>query len=127
MFSDIDVIHQNVLYLFSSAEGPAMSSQAATALAFFNQQKPENNWPDPDLSVLDDRRGPVPAVPARAAAGTVARLDRRDRAGERCAGGLRAAVGAGRRGRRVQPDPAYRDKPGRPTSHWQFNPALAES
>jgi hypothetical protein len=40
-----------------------MSSQAATALAFFNQQKPENNWPDPDLSVLDDRRGPVPAVP----------------------------------------------------------------
>jgi hypothetical protein len=46
-----------------SDEGPAMSSQAATALAFFNQQKPENNWPDPDLSVLDDRRAPVPAVP----------------------------------------------------------------
>ncbi len=26
----------------------------------------------------------------------------------------------------VQPDPAYRDKPGRPTSHWLVNPALAE-
>jgi hypothetical protein len=26
----------------------------------------------------------------------------------------------------VLPDPAYRDKPGRPTSHWLVNPALAE-
>ena len=26
----------------------------------------------------------------------------------------------------VQPDIAYRDKPGRPTTHWQVNPALAE-
>lgn len=27
----------------------------------------------------------------------------------------------------VQPDLAYRDKPGRPTSHWQVNPALTET
>jgi hypothetical protein len=27
----------------------------------------------------------------------------------------------------VQPDIAYRDKPGRPTTHWQVNPALAET
>lgn len=27
----------------------------------------------------------------------------------------------------VQPDLAYRDKPGRPTTHWQVNPALAET
>ena len=27
----------------------------------------------------------------------------------------------------VQPDLAYRDRPGRPTTHWQVNPALAES
>lgn len=26
----------------------------------------------------------------------------------------------------VQPDPAYRDKPGRPSTHWLVNPALAE-
>lgn len=27
----------------------------------------------------------------------------------------------------VRPDLAYRDRPGRPTTHWQVNPALAES
>jgi hypothetical protein len=27
----------------------------------------------------------------------------------------------------VQPDPAYRDKPGRPSTHWMVNPALAEA
>jgi hypothetical protein len=27
----------------------------------------------------------------------------------------------------VQPDPAYRDKPGRPSTHWLVNPALAET
>jgi len=27
----------------------------------------------------------------------------------------------------VQPDLAYRDKPGRPTTHWQVNPALAKT
>ena len=27
----------------------------------------------------------------------------------------------------VQPDVAYRDKPGRPTTHWQVNPALVKS
>ena len=27
----------------------------------------------------------------------------------------------------VQPDLAYRDRPGRPTTHWQVNPALVES
>ena len=39
-----------------------MSSQAMSAHAFFHRHESEN-WPDPDLSVLDDRRGPVPAVP----------------------------------------------------------------
>ena len=29
----------------------------------FHLQKSEANWPDPDLSVLDQRRGPVPAIP----------------------------------------------------------------
>ena len=29
----------------------------------FHLQRSEQNWRDPDLSVLDDRRGPVPAVP----------------------------------------------------------------
>jgi hypothetical protein len=29
----------------------------------FHLQKSEQNWRDPDLSVLDDRRGPVPVVP----------------------------------------------------------------
>ncbi|HZB52675.1 MAG TPA: hypothetical protein VE527_03570, partial [Reyranella sp.] len=27
----------------------------------------------------------------------------------------------------VQPDLAYRDKPGRPSTHWLVNPALAET
>jgi hypothetical protein len=40
-----------------------MSSQAMSAHAFFHLQESENSWHDPDLSVLDDRRGPVPAVP----------------------------------------------------------------
>ncbi|HZX84887.1 MAG TPA: hypothetical protein VFF19_15060, partial [Reyranella sp.] len=26
----------------------------------------------------------------------------------------------------VQPDLAYRDRPGRPTTHWQVNPALVK-
>src|SRR6266481_4892884 len=43
--------------------GQAMSSQAMSAHAFFHLQESENSWHDPDLSVLDDRRGPVPAVP----------------------------------------------------------------
>ena len=42
-----------------------------------------DNWRDPDVSVLDDRRGAVPAVPAGAAAATVARLDGRYRARRR--------------------------------------------
>ena len=29
----------------------------------FHLQVSEQNWRDPDLSVVDDRRGPVPAVP----------------------------------------------------------------
>jgi hypothetical protein len=29
----------------------------------YHLHMPEQNWRDPDLSVLDDRRGPVPAVP----------------------------------------------------------------
>ena len=40
-----------------------MSSHAMSAHAFFHRHESENNWHDPDLSVLDDRRGPVPAVP----------------------------------------------------------------
>ena len=37
--------------------GQAMSSQAMSAHAFFHLQESENSWHDPDLSVLDDRRG----------------------------------------------------------------------
>ena len=29
----------------------------------FHTQVPEQSWRNPDISILDDRRGPVPAVP----------------------------------------------------------------
>ncbi|HZX85046.1 MAG TPA: ABC transporter substrate-binding protein, partial [Reyranella sp.] len=47
----------DLFYFCSHSENHSMSSQA------FHRAVSENNWRDPDVSVLDERRGPVPAVP----------------------------------------------------------------